>query len=141
MRRSRARLHQFLLVACVAGLSACSSDDDPNDPGNGDDLSAIVGTWTLQTVDGNALPVELVEDGENFILHSGRIVAASNNTCTNSFTVTPEGEPQETETVNCTFTLSGSLFSLTEEGVTYSGTLNGNTLSITNDGYLLAYTR
>ncbi len=139
MRRSRARLHQSLLVLCVACVSACGSDD-PADPG-GQDLSAITGLWTLQSVDGNALPVDLVEDGENFTLHAGTLMVSSNGTCTNSFTTTPEGETQMTETINCTFTFSGSLFSYVEEGITYSGTVSGNSLTILNDGFQLLYNR
>jgi len=131
--------HRSLLFLCIALLSACGGDD-PTDPG-GSDLSAAAGTWTLQTVNGNALPANLVEDGTPFVLHSGTLVLSANGNCTNAFTTTPQGQAQKTETLNCTFTVNGSVFSLTESNLTYSGSLTGSSLTVINEGNTLVYKR
>jgi hypothetical protein len=141
MRPSFRLIKQSLLVFCVVGLSACGSDD-PTDPG-GDpvDYSAVAGVWTLQSANGDALPVQLVEDNTPFTLHAGALTLTANGTCQNSFTTTPQGEAQKTEVLPCTFTLSGSAFSYTESSLQYSGTLTGNSISLVNDGNTLVYTR
>ena len=130
--RSSFRLVSFsLFVLGVAGLAACGSDS------MGPDHSAVAGTYTLQTANGLSLPVDLVEGGEPFTLHSGNIVLRADGTCTNTFVTTPS----RAGSLPCTFTLSGTTFSYNELGDVINGSLSGNTLTLTNDGNNLVYTR
>jgi hypothetical protein len=108
----------------------------------GDESSAsIVGTWTLQSVNGDPLPANIVEGQESFQITAGTAVVAGDNTFTYSetwdgqadltvgtwsqngdtYTFNPTENVGEETSSNGTVTLSGNTMTLTvvDAGVTY----------------------
>lgn len=129
--RSTLRLVSYpTLALAVTLLAACGDSTGP-------DTSAVAGTWTLQTANGQSLPTDLVENGTEFTLISGTLILGSDGTCTNNFVTDVAGSV----TLDCTFTLNGTAFTYTEPGDVVSGTVSGNTMTLNNDGNTLVYTR
>jgi hypothetical protein len=132
------------MAFAVLTTTACGNDDkSPTGPG------AIAGTYTLDRVDGNALPVTLFEglvdvDGTpvqlRIELTGGTMTLAANNTFSGNLTarVSAPGSPSETENlpVTGTYTVSGSSITLTSsdpEDPQVTGTLANGQLIVDID--------
>jgi hypothetical protein len=121
--RSRAVTFGLSLVAVAA---CCDSTDTPFDPPEPEAPIA----YTLTSVPGGTLPVSLVADTLEFELQAGALVLNPDGTCLNSFTTTPSGGSQKTETFDCTYSTSGSALTYIQDGVTFTGRFFNGTAGI-----------
>ncbi len=139
------------LVMAVALLTACDGDST----GNG---GSIVGTYTLQTFNGENLPVEALggppfPPGVVFMfeLTAGSVRLNSGNTCSVSITIRTTFTDAtgnvtvttDTETDTCTYSVTGTAIRLTDsDGELTTVSINGNTLTlIDEDGNTLVFTK
>lgn len=117
------RMATIAMAFAVVATSACGGDDKKSPTGNN---NTTVGTYTLDKVDGGALPVTLFEgdvdvDGEvvnlKIELISGSMTLAANNTFNGSMALrlTIPGAPAQTETapVSGTYAVTGNSITLT----------------------------
>lgn len=132
----------LLVAGTVTLLSACGSD--ATQPSR-----TVEGTFSLTTVNGEALPFTLVEDDpDNRVdLVSGVIVTTVDRTFTDvmNFLIVEDGaEATDTEQLNGTYILSGNTISFTVSGGVggYTGQLNEAAGTITQNisGLTLVYT-
>lgn len=121
-------------MALLALTAACSgSDDGVNEP------VSIAGTYVLETIDGQGLPVVIAEDAEFKIeITSGRVVLAAGGSFTLSATLRETtGAEVFTETVEFdgTYSVSGSTVTLLySDGDVETATISGNTLTFSGGG-------
>jgi hypothetical protein len=117
----------------VLGLTAAcgGGDDGINEP------VSIAGTYNLQTLDGQAPPVVVLDEpGFKLEVMSGNFVLAANRTFTTNvvfrFTVDDEVST-ESESFSGTYTVTGSTVTFTySDGDTESATLAGDTLTFSD---------
>ncbi|MEX1187286.1 MAG: hypothetical protein WEA80_11910 [Gemmatimonadaceae bacterium] len=130
-------MRKFMKVAAIAVLglvAACGGDGDGiNEP------ASIAGTYNLQTLDGQSLPVVVFDEpGFRLEIVSGNFVLAASRTFTTSvvFRITEDNAvTTESESFNGTYTVTGSTVNFTySDGDTDSATLAGNTLTFTDGG-------
>ncbi len=139
------------LVMAVALLTACDGDST----GNG---GSIVGTYTLQTFNGESLPAGLpatgpVAPGDPVTteeLTAGSFRLNSDNTCSGSMSIRTTVTDAtgnvtvttDTETVTCTYSVTGTTIRLTaSDGEVATGTIGGNTLTFVADGDTFVFTK
>ncbi len=138
------------LVMAVALLTACDGDST----GNG---GSILGTYTLQTWNGENLPVQALggppfPPGVVFMfeLTAGSVRLNSDDTCSLSLTfrTTIDGTvtATNTETDTCTYSVTGTTIRLIVDPQGFAdlvtGTISGNTLTlIDEDGNTLVLTK
>ena len=130
------KLYVFLL-ALLLPLTAC--EDDPT--GTVDDA---LGTYTLQTIAGNALPVTVFEIGPDRLeVAAGQVALNANNAFTTSLTFREtEGGvvTTSTETANGTFARSGTAILMRDaDGDEVLGTLGENTLTLNAFGQAFVF--
>ena len=139
------------LVMAVALLTACDGDST----GNGG--ASIVGTYTLQTFNGDNLPAQLpptgpVPPGGMVILEltAGSVRLNSDDTCsvllTRRTTVTDamgnDTVATDFETGTCTYSVTGTTIQLDFPGeAPITGTISGNTLTVVVDGDTFVFTK
>ena len=135
-------MRRLVSLALVLALVGCGSDDDSTSPTN----TSVTGTWSLQTVNGSALPFTLATTPAKIELLSYVVVVASNGTWTSSEqTRTTIGtQPPVTATVPDagTYTISGNNVSLTSSSAgstPQAGTVSGNTFTITQAGLTFVF--
>ncbi len=129
----------ILATALLAGglLTACDGDST----GNG---GSIVGTYTLQTFNGENLPVEALggpgmPPGVVFMfeLTAGSVRLNSDDTCSTSLTfrATIDGTvTTDTETETCTYSVTGTTIRFDFPGeAPITGSVSGNTITIVTD--------
>ncbi len=126
-------MRRFLILATalLAGglLTAC--DDDSTGP------VPVVGLYTLVTVNGEELPVELGDPIREII--AGSIQLNSDGTYSRSSTVDLGPGPVRI-TVFGTFTVDGSTVEFDASSrADFTGTFSGNTLTLIEDGDTLVY--
>jgi hypothetical protein len=136
--------HAVVAAAAFATLAACGGDSStgPN---------SIVGSFTLSTVNGKPLPVTLVDSINGQPVFTIVIKSPSSLTInsggTFAFTLTATAtEPgmapiTATQTVNGTYTLTGSTVVLTANGDTITGTWSGDTITLNDSGDVLVFQR
>jgi hypothetical protein len=123
---------RLVMAALVLGTGACDSATDPED--------AIVGTYTLATVNGGSLPATVFQAPDYRLeIVSGTLIVRDNNTWTETATIRETDGTTittETSTVNGTYTLNGSTATFTDsEGDTLTSTFSGSdTLTTTDSG-------
>ena len=135
------------LVMAVALLTACDGDST----GNGD--ASIFGTYTLQTFNGENLPVE-AQGGPPFPpgvvfmfeLTAGSVRLNSDDTCSLSLTfrTTIDGTVTATgtETDTCTYSVTGTTIRFDFPGeAPVTGTISGNTITAVVDGDTFVFTK
>lgn len=122
-------------------LAACGSDSSTGPSG-------VVGTWSLQTVNGSALPFVVGQSGENkseLLADTIKLASAGGFIESSSFRTTLNGVVTlQTVADTGTYTLSGStltLSSTTSAGASGSGTVSGNTITATIQGLAFVYKR
>ncbi len=121
-------------MAVIALTAACGGGDDGiNEP------ASIAGTYNLQTLDGQAPPVVVVDEtGFKLEIVSGNFVLAGNKTFTTNvvFRITADNAVStEAESFSGTYMVTGSTVAFTySDGDIDSATLAGNTLTFTDGG-------
>jgi hypothetical protein len=130
------RTLQSLLVSSL--LLACSDATDP---------VRVEGTWSLDTVNGLALPFTLPESGVDKLELTGEVITLvppGSLTIVTMFRVT-DGSNVFSESVpdGGTYTVSGSAVTLTwdSDGSTSTATVTGNTMTLQDIGLTFVYRR
>ena len=129
----------FKLVALLA-LVACGGDNDPTSPGN-----SLAGTWSLQSINGTALPYVVLQSGANKIELTADILTVSSGgsfTQTSTIKTTVNGQVT-TESVSDagSYTVNGNAvsFVFNSDATTGTGVLSGNSLSVGAEGAAFIY--
>jgi len=131
------RITVFSLISLL--IVGCGDDTGPE--------AGLVGTWRLQSVDGQALPWVLDEPGvdklevteEIYTLHEGGVFSM-----TTTFRLTDNGEvSSETVPDNGTYTVDGSsvTFTYASDGSTDVATVASSTMTLDDIGHTFAYRR
>ena len=142
------RRRTTLLAAAAMALIAtgCSDSTAPKN-------LAHVGRYGLVSVDGETLPLTLVDDPTlKLTLTEGALTLNANSTFTEEVTldVVANGFPAAPERLSCggRYTRSGNTFTLTGNetancsGMTATGVLDGNTMTVSDDqGETLVFRR
>ena len=124
-------------------LAACGGDDGPAGPPD----SSHVGTYALLTVNGQPLPVTLLESsGTTIEIASGSITLAADERYSYAVTFrTVAGDTSATESTQSetgTNTRRGNAVTLRPpQGPTFAGVLRGDTLRIADDDLSLVFRR
>ena len=144
MRRTRT-----LLTAMAMALVATACGGDSTGPKE----LAWAGRYGLVSVDGETLPLTLVDDPTlKLTLTEGALTLNANSTFTQEVTVAvvANGFPSPAQRLSCggSYTRSGNTFTLTGtetlqcSGMTATGVLNGNTFTVSDDqGETLVFRR
>jgi hypothetical protein len=143
MRRTTTLLAAAAMALIAAG---CSDSTAPKD-------QAHVGRYGLVSVDGETLPLTLVDDPTlKLTLTEGALTINANSTFTQEVTldVVANGFPAAPERLSCggSYTRRGNTFTLTGNetancsGMTATGVLDGNTMTVSDDqGETLVFRR
>ena len=143
MRRTTTLLAAAAMALIAAG---CSDSTAPKE-------LAHVGRYGLVSVDGETLPLTLVDDPTlRLTLTEGALTLNANSTFTQEVTVAvvANGFPSPAQRLSCggSYTRSGNTFTLTGtetlqcSGMTATGVLNGNTFTVSDDqGETLVFRR
>ena len=131
-------IRRVFLAVLIFGVTACGGD--------GTGLENIAGLYTLETIDGDPLPVLLVEVGDNKIeVTAGSVTLNTDRTCSDSLTleITEGGNvDSDVATDECTYTTDGRAITLTYTDNTVSvGTIIGSALTITDDAVAFLFRR
>ena len=130
----------IMVAAATLAAAACGEKQGPTE-------AALAGTYQLQTVDGQPLPVVDVQQQSALISGSMTLGVTGAFTVTNTYRLGPGGSAGDlTRSASGTYRLSGSTiaFSALDEGsgsVTFSGTVSGNTVAVTLNGSVMVYGR
>lgn len=136
--RALAKVAAIGLLGVV--VAACGDGNGINEP------QEIAGTYALQSVNGEALPVVLFEgSGYRLEVTAATYVLASGGTFTNgaTFRETEGGvATTSTETLTGQYTVSGSAVTFTDsDGDVIAGTISGNSLTFSEDGMTAVFVR
>ena len=133
-------MRRFVSVTLALVIAACGSDSS-SAPTN----SSVAGTWTLQTVNGSALPYTASPSPAKLEILSNTVTATSAGTWTSTAqirtTIGTQAPTTATQTDAGTYTLSGNnvAISSTANGVVGAGTISGNTLTLTQAAGVFVY--
>lgn len=122
------------LATVVATLAACgAAKKTTTGPGN------VVGTYSLATIDGSALPYTVPNNpSHTIVIQSGTVTLNSDNSYTIGGTGTSDGgDPQAVIADAGTYALSGSTVTFTSTahpGLIYTGTATSTSLTETVPG-------
>jgi hypothetical protein len=130
---------RFLALAALAVTLGCDSATSPE--------AAIVGTWSLQTVNGAPLPYTYFGSGanrEDVISDTYTFAAGGAFTSTFVTRTTTNGVagPNETDSVTGTYTVTGSTVNITltgQVGVDSATLSDDDTLTVTDSGITLVF--
>lgn len=124
------------LLAAVFGLSSCSGTQGrsgPPDP---------VGDYTLVSVNGEAVPAEVSEQGMVLRILSGAVSFGADGTCSSRTVFQPPSQGEVTREVAATYEMEGDTLTLRWEGAgTTKGILHGDTFTMDNVGMTFVYER
>ena len=131
-------------TAAFVSLAACGGDSSTGP-------ASVFGTFTLQSVNGKALPATIV-DSLNGQPVSTIVIKSPSSLTINSggtfaFTLTltatqPGMAPvTATQTINGTYTLTARTLSLTAKGETIAGNWDGDTITLNDTGEVLVFRR
>ena len=136
------RSSKIVAVGLALLLTACGGDSDsPTEP-NG---ASIVGTYALQTILGESLPLIALEEGDDKLeITAGSIRLNSDDTYSRSVTtrLTQSGNvTTDVFTVAGTFTANGSTLQFSGSGDEgpFTGSISGNTLTIIDESRPFVY--
>ena len=131
------RLVAVLIVAGIAagGMWACGDSTDPD---------SIAGTYNLQTVDGESLPIILGGGGDNMVELASAFERLNDDGTfleSSTFRLTEDGDVStDVETSDGSWTQSGTAITFTYTGGgTFTGSISGNTLTTTQQGFTLVF--
>lgn len=127
----------WLTVAVVLAASACGSDS----------TSPIVGangTWSLQAINGSALPVTLRTGSDALAVLGSTLTISADGSYNELVTVRPAGATTNTilsETGTWSFANGVVTFNDQTDAIVYTGTVSGNTLTENSGGFISVYSR
>lgn len=125
-------MRKLWMAGLALSLLACDDDDDPVNPG-----TSYAGTYALISISSQPLPATIFQDATTQIqVTDGQLVLTAANAWSGSITVitTTNGVPlTETLAAGGTFTVSGNVFTFTDESdqSTFTGTRNGDQITAT----------
>ena len=134
-------MRRLVSLALALVVVACGSDNSSTTPTN----SSVAGTWTLQTVNGGALPYTASQTPAKVEILSNSVTATSAGTWTSTTqirtTIGTAAPVTATQTDAGTYTLSGNNVAInsTANGVVGAGTISGNTLTLTQAAGVFVY--
>jgi len=123
-----------MLVAAVA----CGSDDSTSP------VLGASGTWSLQTINGTALPVTIGSGSQAVSVISSTLTISSNGNYNEVVTLRPLGAASNTiftEIGTWSFTNGVVTFNDQTDGITYTGSISGNSLTENTGGFVSVYAR
>ena len=129
-------IRRVFLAVLIFGVTACGGD--------GTGLENVIGTYLLETIDGDPLPWVLLQVGDNKLeVSAGSVTLNADRTCSDSLTLeTTQSGNVESDTASelCTYTTDGQAITLTYTDDTVSdGTIIGSALTIADDGLAFIY--
>ena len=130
-----------LAALALTAVAACGGGDGPT----GNNQNAVVGTYTLQTVNGSALPSTVaLGPGESVTLRSGSVTLNADGSCTHRHDVayTADGTTiSDNTTFVCTYEVDGNTVVTTDadDGAQVTAVYSNGSLTTTNQGITLVY--
>ena len=131
-------IRRVFLAFLVFGLVACG------DAGTG--VEDIIGTYVLQSIDGEGLPAVISEIGDPVLAEvtAGDVILNQDLTCSSSLATRRELEDGTVTTsvdaAECAYTFNGRAITLAFPSNTTSGTISGSTLTLIGvDGEVLVF--
>ena len=128
----------WVAVAMLVAAAACGSNDSTSPP-----LGAS-GTWSLQTINGTALPVTIGSGSQAVSVISSTLTISSNGNYNEVVTLRPLGAASNTiftEIGTWSFTNGVVTFNDQTDGITYTGSISGNSLTENTGGFVSVYAR
>ena len=128
----------WIAVAILVAAGACGSDDSTSPT-----LTAS-GTWSLQTINGSALPVTIGSGSQAVTVIASTLTISSNGNYNEVVTLRPLGATSNTtftEIGTWSFTNGVVTFNDQTDAITYTGAVSGNTLTENTAGFVSVYTR
>jgi hypothetical protein len=133
----------FALVAFAATAASCSLNTE-TDPGT--QVGDLAGTYTLQSMNGTALPFSIVSHDTTVLIDTDVLVLGANGDW--SETVSYRQTAGTNQTTNESFSLVGiwtrsrnSVNFRTSQGLLYLGTATDTTLLLSDGGYDYVFKR
>lgn len=127
----------WLAAAILAVAVGCGSDDSTSPT-----LGAS-GTWSLQSINGSALPVTLGSGTQAVVIIASTLTISANGNYNEVVTLRPAGAANTTFTEIGTWTVVNGVVTFNDQtdGITYNGTVSGNTLTEVSPGFTSVYAR
>ena len=135
------RFLKMVVVVLASGLLTACGEDTPT----GTNGTSIFGTYALQTILGESLPLIALEEGDDKLeITAGSIRLNSDDTYSRSLTtrLTQSGNvTTDVFTVAGTFTANGSTLQFSGSGDEgpFTGSISGNTLTIIDESRPFVY--
>lgn len=133
---------RFAFAAAAAfPLAGCGGDS-----GTGPDRASVVGTWNLQTVNGQPLPYVIAQQGADKVelTRDSFTFSSSTFTQTTDYRLTQGGQVTTGSDADAgRYTLNGDAVTVefNSDGSSATGALAGNTITITDEGIVGVYRR
>ncbi len=128
-------MKRIIVATLVLMTAACGSSSSA--PTTRDEI----GTYTLVSVNGNAVPCDFAEGGAAARITAGSLTFAGGGTVHIGTSFTINGQPQSTD-VSGTYTRSGNSLTMHySNGGANTATLSGATLTMMNEGVAWVYAR
>jgi lipocalin-like protein len=130
----------FAALILSVALTACGNDS-PTQPTS----ASVVGTWNLQTIDGNGLPYVVDQVGSDTVAITGDVLKVSANGTFSQMTyfrVTENGQVTTDSIPDAgSYALNGTAvtFTFDSDGSTSTASLSGKTLTVAAVGLALVY--
>lgn len=128
----------LLLAATGLLVAGCQTKTDTTAESNAD----VAGTYTLKSVNGQAVPTRVPHGNDSVDVRSGTFVIGADGTCqTETVFARPGGAPASRK-VRATYTRQGPTLSMKWEGAgRTTGTVSDRTFTMNNEGMVFEYVR
>lgn len=132
------KLVAFFAALAIGVVAACGGDSTTQPT-----MASLDGSWSLQTVNGAALPFVAAQSGQDKEEIMSDVFTTSSGTFAEQMTVrtTISGQAtMDTLPDSGSYALSGSTVTFTfSDSSTASGTVSGNTMTFVESGYRFVY--
>ncbi len=138
----------ILLIAACVQVSGCrnspaSHGSTPSAATAAADTTKrqdIVGTYTLVSINGNALPYTMTHEPPGVSVTSGTFTINADGTCNSMMVFVPPSGQTMSRQVGATWARNGSKLTMTWQGAGMTtGVIEGDMFTMDNEGQLLAY--
>jgi len=121
------------MALCFA-LAGCAKKD------HGDATPNPAGTYSLASVDGQAVPCKVSHEGHEMEVKSGRFVIEPGGTCSSETTFAVSGHADVVREVKANYTQDGTTLTMKWEGAgTTTGKIEEGTFTMNNEGMIFVY--